>query len=88
MSNSPIASRIYELSDNQTCYAAVESTYVDPTEGKGEKDAVSIYMGLVDVNAINALISVSTIDARRFAEAITAVCDQIEKGEEPKWHCF
>ncbi|MEK3853424.1 hypothetical protein [Cytobacillus sp. FSL H8-0458] len=81
MSNSPIASHIYEISDNQTCYAAVESTYVNPVEGKGEKDAVSIYMGQVDINAIDALISVSTMDARSFAEAIFAVCDQIEKGE-------
>ncbi|AND39525.1 hypothetical protein [Cytobacillus oceanisediminis] len=81
MSNSPTASHIYELSDNPTCYAAVESTYVNPVEGKGEKDAVSIYMGHEDVNAIDALISVSTMDARSFAQAIIAVCDEIEKGE-------
>lgn len=63
----------------KTLYVEVESNYKVPEEGKGQQDAVNFFMGQEHVNAIDSLISVSTSDARKFAQSIIDICDQIEK---------
>jgi hypothetical protein len=62
-------------------YVQVESNYVNPPEGKGQKNAVNIFMGVMDARAIDILITVPTEEARSFARAIMNVCDQIDNAE-------
>lgn len=70
--------RIYEKHGKEYHYVAVESNYIEPHDGNGKPDAVSIFMGILDSNEIDILITVPTEEARRFAQAILSVCDEIE----------
>lgn len=63
----------------QIYYLEVEANYKVPEEGKGQKDAVNFFTGQEHVNALDSLISVSTDDARKFAEAILSLCDRIDQ---------
>lgn len=60
-------------------YLNVDHNYKLPVEGKGQKDAVSFFMGVYDTKEIEMLINVPTEDARQFAQAILNICDEIEK---------
>lgn len=68
-------------------YAEVDSNYKEVTDGKGMNDAVSFLMGQYDANGMHELdtcINVGTSDARKFAQAILELCDQIDRGAECK----
>lgn len=72
--------KIFEICvTGRTLYLEVESNYKVPEEGKGQQDAVNFFMGQEHVNALDSLISVSTEDARKFAESIIALCDRIDQ---------
>ena len=72
--------QIYEFMEDleEHHYVKVDHNFKVPAEGKGENDAVSFYMGVVDAKAIDTPISVSTADARRFAQAVLNICDEID----------
>lgn len=66
------------LDDGRIFYLEVESNYKVLDEGKGQDDAVNFFMGQELVESTDSLISVRTEDARKFAQSILTLCDQIE----------
>lgn len=76
--------RLTQFGDKVMYYLDVEPEYKEPTDGKGEQDAVSFVMGQVNdsSNQIDSVVSVSVKNARKFAEAILKVCDKIEEVEK------
>lgn len=78
---------IEEFQDEQH-YLQVESNYIDPKEGKGQKDAVNFFMGVKDAGEIEFLIAVSTEEARKFANAILQICNEIDGKGDFKWLSF
>lgn len=63
-----------------TFYLSVEPNYYDPADGTGRTDSVLFEIGQQKLEeiGIDAMISCSVDDARRFAEAILKTCDEIE----------
>lgn len=62
-------------------YVEVDHNYTNPTDGKGQADAVSLITGSIysdNSKDIYHCINISPDAARRFAEAILKVCDEID----------
>lgn len=62
-------------------YVEVDHNYTNPTEGTGQLDAVSLITGSIysdNTKDIYHCINISTEEARKFAEAILKVCNEIE----------
>ena len=57
-------------------YLMVESNYFTRSEGRGTGNAINFFMG--QESETDSLISVSTDDARKFAQAIIDICDSID----------
>ena len=72
---------VSEKYEDESRYVEVDHNFANPPEGKGAKDAVSILAGTIHANNekdIYYCINVSTDEARRFAQAILNVCDEID----------
>lgn len=72
---------VSEKYEDESHYVEVDHNFVNPPEGKGANDAVSILAGTIQADNekdIYYCINVSTDDARRFALAILNVCDEID----------
>lgn len=60
----------------------VSPNYVnDPTEGKGQDDAVAFSSGVVGGDVIDTAIEMSVEEARAFANKILQICAVIDAGE-------
>ena len=75
--------RLKEKIHDVTFHLDVESNFNEPTEGKGEKDAVIFTMGQYveytdDYTSLDASVSTTVEKARAFAEAILKACNDIE----------
>lgn len=75
--------RLKEKIHDVTFHLDVESNYNEPTDGKGEKDAVIFtmaqYTDYTDkYDSLDASVSSTVEDARAFAVAILKMCDEIE----------
>lgn len=75
-----------EMHDQPLYYVQVESNYHVETDGKCMKDAVSFLMGQYahsdGKHELDQCLNFSTEEARKFAEAIIALCDRIDKVSE------
>ena len=76
--------RLTQFGDKVMYYLDVEPEYKEPTDGIGEQDAVSFVIGQVNEEGhqIDSVVSVSVENARKFAEAILKVCDEIEEASK------
>lgn len=66
---------------DESHYVEVDHNYTNPTEGKGQPDAVSLITGSIysdNTKDIYHCINISPDEARRFAQAILNICDEID----------
>lgn len=72
------------LEREQTYYLSVESHYYELADAAGKNDAILFEMGqhctVDESDSIDSVVTSNVEDARKFAEWLLVLCDEIERG--------